>query len=161
MNTLTAGDVVVRASEAADVAYLAPRLRESDKLELWAAAHETPEKALADGLAASTTCYTITHKGEPVAMFGVTPAPWRPGCGCGWLLATPGLVEVKTRFLRLSRRFITELLQDYEAIFNFVDERNTASIKWLKWCGAAFGPSFIGGAEGLPFKYFEIRRTHV
>lgn len=151
-------DVMVRPATAGDVERMANRLRASDVAELWAANHDKPKKALMDGLACSEPCMAVIYRGAPVAMFGVAPHESGRDFGCIWLLATPELEKIKTTFLKVSRKFIDEMLKVYPVLFNMVDDRNKTSIEWLKWCGADMAPATAYGPDDKAFRYFEFRR---
>lgn len=152
-------NVVVRTTVYHDIEKMKDRLRESDKQEIWASYHHTPEEALMVGFNISSVCLTLLYKGEPVAMFGAAPIPDVDGLGSIWLLGTDELTKVQTTFLRLSKKFIKVLLKDYKTLYNYVDERNEVSQRWLEWCGAKFKGVFTYGIEGRPFRYFEFRRN--
>lgn len=159
MFTYRSRNVVVEKATEADVDYLKTRLRPSDVVEIWAAGRETPEMALAAGLKCSTSCWTVKHKGEAVAMFGVAHGVGVPdGFGCIWLLASDGLLKMRTTFLKLSRRFVDEMLKDYSVLFNMTDNRNEVATKWLRWCGADISAPVDFGPDKRPFRYFEFRR---
>lgn len=152
-------NVAVEKATEADVDYLKTRLRPSDVVEIWAANRETPEMALVAGLKCSTSCWTVKFKGEAVAMFGVARGAGVPdGFGCIWFLASDGLLKMRTTFLKLSRRFVDEMLKDYSVLFNMTDDRNEVAIKWLRWCGADMSAPVDFGPDKRPFRYFEFRR---
>ena len=159
MLTYRSGNVTVDKATESDVDFLKSRLRASDVEEIWAAGRETPEMALMAGLKCSTACWTVKLKGEPVAMFGVARGAGVPdGFGCIWLLASDDLAKMGTTFLKLSRRFIDEMLKDYSVLFNMADDRNATSINWLRWCGADVSAPMDFGPDKRPFRYFEFRR---
>ena len=161
MLTYESKTVAIRPSVAGDVDYLAIRLRDCDVNEIWASNRQTPEAALKEGLECSAPCWTLTNKGNPVAMFGCGPNASAPDMyGCIWLLASDELEAVKTTFLKQSRRFIAEMLKTYPVLFNLVDNRNRVSIEWLKWCGAAMALPAPHGPDARLFRYFEFRRKN-
>lgn len=58
-------------------------------------------------------------------------------------------------FLRRTPEQFSILHRGYPVLFNYVDERNTASIRWLRWAGAKFiqrHPEM--GVENRPFLEF-------
>jgi hypothetical protein len=126
----------VRLSQAEDCVSLAGQLRSADLKEL--EAHGVaPEAALHLGFAASTPCYTIEHEGEPVAMFGVSPLP-ADHTGAVWLLGSDGIKNIRTRFLRESKKWLKEISRDYVLLTNVVHKENEVHIKWLKFLGFTF-----------------------
>jgi hypothetical protein len=140
-----------------DVLYLAPRLRESDVREVRASHGQDPLTALTEAYEVSDQCYVfLGASGRPCAMFGTAPHPSGESASV-WLLGTPEIAKPGNArtFLRLTRQELDRLHGDYPILFNFVDERNTDSIRWLKWAGCRFirrYPQF--GVEQVPFLEF-------
>jgi hypothetical protein len=133
-------------------------MRKADCDEIWASNRHTPREALEAGIRLSFGgCWTLENAGVPVAMFGVAPSQEK-SVGVVWLLATDQLNDVKQTFLRLSKHCIKMMLELFPVMFNFVDDRNTSSIRWLEWCGAEFSSAVAVGPDSLPFKPFIIRR---
>jgi hypothetical protein len=57
---------------------------------------------------------------------------------------------------QLRKSYLVQTLQqNYDVLFNLVDERNTLHIRWIQWCGFTFvnrHPAL--GAEQRPFLEF-------
>lgn len=140
---------------------MAPRLRDSDIEEIWAAGMLLPEQALRSGVACSTHCWTGTVDGEPACMFGVVPASMMSGIGVPWMLGTDLVEEHATAFLRRNKRYVKHMLTAYNHLVNYVDDRNVKAIAWLKWLGFTMSEPQPFGALGLPFRRFEMRTDHV
>ncbi len=151
-------DLCIRTAVPADVERLMGRLRQSDIDEVWACGHRTPGDALLFSMYASILCFTVVYKEIPAAMFGVSPDSLVGTTASVWLLGTNDIDRFKRSFLVLSRRFIAFMQRMYPVLYNWVDARNTASIAWLKWCGAKFDEPTPYGMDGLPFCYFTLRR---
>lgn len=151
-------DVVVRDTVFHDIEQMKDKMRKSDRDEVWASHHHTPEEALSMGFRYSRICLTLLHKGKPVAMFGAAAIPDVEGLGSIWLLGTDELSRCQTAFLKLSKLFVGVLLNDYQTLYNYIDVRNTTTKRWLEWCGANFKDVQTYGIEGRPFQYFEFRR---
>jgi len=147
----------VRSSTKADVAYLKDHLRESDKQEIWASHNKTPEESLKIGLQKSIFCCTVENS-NPIAMFGIVPENILGQEASVWMLATDDLKKIKRRFARNSKVFVHMMLEYYSYLYNFVDDRNKESIKWLKYLGAKFEEPRPYGKEGKPFRFFSFRR---
>ena len=129
----------VRLSLAADCESLAGQLRPADLKELQA--HKvTPEVALRVGYEASTPCYTVEHEGEAIAMFGVSPLTVGvpEGAGAVWLLGSDRIKDIRTRFLRESRKWLEEISKPYDLLANAVHDENELHIRWLKFLGFTF-----------------------
>jgi len=149
--------ITVRESVIEDVEILKMRLRFEDIAEVWASHHHTPEQALQLSFEKSVPCLTIDNNGVPVGMFGITPETLMGSKAIVWLLASDDIDKIKIRFLRNCKIFINLMLNQYPYLYNFVDERNTESIKWLKYLGAKFQGPVTFGVEQMPFR-FRVRR---
>lgn len=147
--------LTVARSVAEDPERLAPYLRQVDRDEVMAAVGIEPLEALRIGYDMSADPQTIVAEdGVPVAMFGVTPIA--PGIGSPWLLGS-GLIEERwVEFVRRSRDEFHRLRADWGLLTNFIDERHTSNIRWLRWLGfhmAERVPHY--GVGRLPFIRFE------
>lgn len=152
-------NIVVRTSVKEDIDGLKDRLRFEDVQEIKASHNHTPEEALYISLSQSMVCLTVENDGLPVAMFGINPESVWKNEAIVWLLSSPEFHKLRIRFLKHSRRFIKVFLEYYPLLYNFVDCRNTPSIKWLKFCGAQFGDKII--LSGVPFQYFKFERKQI
>lgn len=56
----------------------------------------------------------------------------------GWMLLTNAVEDHKIEFLRWSKKIVKTLLEEYPAITNVVDSRNTLHVKYLDFLGASF-----------------------
>lgn len=153
-------ELVVRRANTLDVQVFAPLLRKADELEVDAAAQQTPEEALTDGLKYSDPCYAAFWKGEPLCMFGVVPhnMPEDPErFGAIWLLGTDLIDEMGLGFLRASQQWIEDFSEIYVALGNRVDCRNEAHIKWLNWLGfTLLQPEEFGPYKLLFQEFYKI-----
>lgn len=52
-----------------------------------------------------------------------------------WIMTTPLIEQVKTRFIRLSRSFVELLTAEHGLIWAYVMEKNKPSDRWLRWMG--------------------------
>jgi hypothetical protein len=152
------GDVQIRTAVYADVQQMKNRIRESDRREVEASHGHTPEEALSYSYTTSCFKATVIYKGDPVAMFGVVKDETEASAGSVWMLATNGIYDMKPQFLRLSRRFIALMQEQFTILYNFVDARNAASIEWLTWCGATISESKTYGTARLPFRFFSFSK---
>jgi hypothetical protein len=152
--------VLIRTALAEDLKKMEPYLRSEDAQEVLASHGHTPGQALAYSFSDAELAISVIHRGYPVAIFGITKTP-NPEFATVWFLATCGLTDMWFTFLRLSRGFIGLMLQDYRALYNFVDARNAKSVRWLAWCGAKFDEPKPYGVAGLPFMYFTISKEGI
>jgi hypothetical protein len=134
-------------------------MRQADRDEVFAASKKTPREALEYSLAKSTEAWTVLIDGRPEIMFGVGDINILAGVGAPWLLGTDAVEEHAKVFLRGSITWRNQLLSRYSTLRNFVDARNTASLRWLKWLGfRVLDPVEMGGNQ---FHLFELRSVDV
>jgi hypothetical protein len=88
----------------------------------------------------------------PVALFGVTASEYDDGKGIPWMVATDGLKKIKKFLMEKTPHYIDIMKSMYSLLVNFVDARNTDSIKWLKKVGFTFGDTIM--IDNLPFYRF-------
>lgn len=118
-----------------------------------------PHEALSLSFRKSSMAMTGLVDGRPEVMFGVGDINVLAGVGAVWLLGTDAVERHQMRFLRESKRWHSQLLADYVVLRNFVDERNSVSIRWLTWLGATFSEPV--NLRGHAFRLFEMRRPDV
>jgi len=157
LKTQTPG-LIVKVAEEEDIKPLANFMRGEDVREIWKSHMLSPEAALRVGLEDSTMAFTAHWKEWPVAMFGVVEECDQANMATVWMLGSFQLREIKLGFARTSRLMIEKFHQVYDVLYNYVDIHNTASIDWLKRCGAEFEQAAPYGPFGHPFKKFTLRR---
>ena len=146
-------DEYVRKSIRKDVDYLAPRLRPGDRREIHAATGKRGQEytSLLTGFESSDICCTfITPDKEPAGIFGVCAPTNR--WGRVWMFGTRSVERWPILFLKRTRVWVDLLNIMYPLLYNVVDTRNTAHIKWLKWCG--FGFINTTTHNDVDFKFF-------
>lgn len=127
----------IREATVEDVPGLISDLRQADLCELRAASKYTPEENLLIGISSGYAEVACLPEGTPAAIFGVSHGGV-PDLGVIWMVATNRFMEVQVQFLRECRGHIERLGQDYKALYNFTDARNSVHHRWLKWCGFTF-----------------------
>lgn len=139
------------------IAHIAAHIRDSDREEIWASTMSRPERALASGLYYSDFAQTGMVDGEPVMMWGIVKESLIGNVGVPWMLATKRLDEVAVIFLRRCKAPLREAMNRYDRLFNYVDARNTRTIRWLKWLGFKLAEKPVPyGFSNLPFYKFEM-----
>jgi|TARA_R110002167_G_C12706946_1_gene654977 hypothetical protein len=125
---------IVEATELHCVA-VGLNIRESDKEELAAGSGHKPIPALLDSLYVSDKdmVFAVLYDSKPVAMFGCNKLT--DEIGGAWLLATDGIYSNKRDFIVKSREMMDLFHTRYPYLTNFIDTRNTTSIKWLESMG--------------------------
>lgn len=134
-------------------------MRQADRDEIAAASGKTPAQALAFSLRKSSIARTALVDGVPEVMFGVGDINILAGVGAPWLLGTDAVERHYVAFLRGSVDWRDQLLARYPTLKNFVDARNRASVRWLRWLGFTLSePISVRGHE---FHLFELRSPDV
>ena len=148
----------VRTAVANDAELLAPRLRNADRDEIFAALGKVdPVAWLRQGIALSAPCFAVTDQTALLlALFGANPA--EQGAGKVWLLGAPELLCHRFAIGRVSKQWVGILHTHYSTLWNYVDERNETHLRWLRWCGFEFTHRIEEfGFERRPFYRFEKR----
>lgn len=144
---------------------LARQLREADVNEL-KAVHGGDvfiEDVLIRAARMSEDCSVgISHRtGLPVLVRGVAPAPWDPSVAAIWMVGTDEMHGYARNLLVEGKEYVQHWLKTYNMLFNYVDARNTASIRWLLRLGFTFGDPERYGVEGREFFRFGMRADGV
>lgn len=147
--------VTIRQATVEDALDLAPRLRQADRDEVWASGRKTPERALLVSLGMSSHAWTGLVDGKVVCMWGCGPASMLDRVGVPWMLGSDDLLKHQKAFLRRNREYVDAMLLCYTRLVNWVDARNTVSIRWLRWLGFEIGDAAPHGALKMPFHRFE------
>lgn len=134
-------------------------MRQADRDEVAAASGKTPAEALVYSLRKSSVAYTALVNGVPEVMFGVGDINILAGVGAPWLLGTEAVERHYVAFLRGSVKWRNQLLRRYPVMRNFVDDRNKAAKRWLKWLGFTFSDPVE--MNGHAFRLFELRSADV
>jgi len=147
-----------------DILRMAGRIRKADEDELLAATGRNPMHVLTESWIDGGRRWAAWSGDELVCVFGVALGPVISGVGSGipWLIGTDLMEDVKKEFLKESRWRVDEWVEEFGVLYNFVDVRNTRSIRWLKWLGFKFVEETIAlGPHGMPFLQFYRRKSDV
>lgn len=131
--------------------------RVSDVEEVLAARGYSILRAMYDGLRLSDRSYTVLADGVPLCMIGIAPKSQVYRVGVPWMLSSNKLVHHERAILRYSKDFFYPMAMHYAELENYVDARNEASIRWLRWLGFDFDPAAPYGVAGLPFHRFYMK----
>lgn len=146
-----------------DCLELAPKMRESDKQEIWSAGRFTPTSGLHRSLEISGEhAYTLKLDEEVVGIFGVAPCREQPDIGIVWLMGADNMTTNKKGFYKVSQEYLKKFLEMYKTVFNYVDDRNVSSSKWLESLGfknLGTEPKF--GMDEIPFNLYVKERDNV
>lgn len=120
-----------------------------------------PEEALIESIDLSCEAWAGMVDDEPIAVFGLAPLNIIVGIGSPWMLGSDLIESHSFEFLKLSRPIISHMHTTFPTLFNFVDERNVVSRRWLAWLGFFLHDPIIIGVEGRQFIPFERVRNNV
>lgn len=153
------------APRAAYLEHLAQSLRRQDIDELEAVHGSGCDVAgiLTRAVTISQHCVVgLSHDtGLPMVIFGVAPAAWDKNIGVIWMVGTDELFRHRRNLLVEGRLYVEEYLKTFRVLLNFVDVRNSASIRWLSRLGFTFAPPEPYGVRGLDFYLFTRRADGV
>lgn len=116
--------------------HVAINLRSEDRDEVAAMGSASNEReALGLSVGLSSHGFAILDRvGEPAAVFGAAPHPL-PGVGVVWMLGTEGINREAISIARQTRPYFDVLNEAYPILWNYIDDRNKVSLRWLKWGG--------------------------
>lgn len=135
---------------------LAANLRERDADEIAAASGRDPLVSIQLSVAASVWSRAFYYDGELMCIAGL--ALFHDGrLAAPWALSTSMLDTRPKAFVKHSRSLVRDMLATHPHLYNFVDARNTKSIRWLRSVGFTIHPAIAYGVSGLPFHPFEMR----
>mgnify|MGYP001281726700 FL=1 len=124
-----------RPASADDVYKLYPRIREVDVEEVKVTIGLDIKDGLMVSYLTSDEVFTmVANDGDLVGMFGISKTA-DPLVAVPWMLCTERLPEFTKTFMKLSKQWVIEKNNKNSILMNYVDVRNTTSIKWLKHLG--------------------------
>jgi len=151
----------VRKTVKHDCLVLSKIMREVDKQEIWSAGRFKPIEALLDGYNLSEGhCYTLLLNMDICGIFGVSKI--QKNTGVVWLMGSDTMTKYKKGFYEVSKEYLELFLKEFKTVFNYVDERNTTTSKWLQRLGFKLierEPEF--GEDKIPFNLFLKERSYV
>ena len=156
-------EYTVDKASIGDCLELAPKMRYSDIQEIWSSGRYTPTSGLVESLEVSGEhSYVLKLDGETVGMFGVAPCGKKSDIGIVWLMGADNMTTYKRGFYKVSQKYLKKFLELYKTVFNYVDERNTSSSKWLESLGfknLRREPRF--GVDKVPFNLYVKDKEYV
>jgi hypothetical protein len=148
--------VTVRAIMPGDAEELFKNLRPADRDELMAMSGEV-YFSIKWSIMSSRYSWAFEVDGELACLLGIVEGSLISRFGIPWMLGTTVLDKNVGVLIRHSRKYYEEVKGKYPHLVNFVDARNTKSIRWLKWLGFEFGEARDMGVANVPFYRFELR----
>ena len=124
-----------RPAKENDVYILYPKIREVDVEEVDATIGLNIKDGLMASYQVSDEAFTmVAENGDLLGMFGLTKTH-DPLVSVVWMLCTERLPKYSKTFIKLSKQWVIDQNKKYSILMNYVDARNTTSIKWLKHLG--------------------------
>jgi hypothetical protein len=127
----------VRPAKLEDSLQLAPKIRKGDRQEIMASDGASPLEALVIPFTQKNAkIYSIigTKSEGVIGMFGSSPTKEK-GYGVVWLLSSETLFKHTKQFIKECPKWVNDMSKGYKYVYNFVDERNWKSLKWLQFLG--------------------------
>lgn len=152
-----AADVLIRPTEPGDVAVLYANLREPDLTECMAYGAADIETEIAASVRRSALCWTGLINGEIACIMGVGTVDMLAGVGSPWMLGTPVLDANARVLVRETPAYIARMLIAFPILQNFVHQKNSTSVRWLRRLGFTLHAPAPFGPLGEPFHRFEMR----
>jgi len=135
---------------------LAAAMRPADAAEVWASGMRTPLESLVDGWGVSDFATVACWDGEPLVMFGLVKRDILTGTGTLWMLGADTVRDHKRELLKQTPPVIAEMLTICPRLCNMVHNKNTSSIRWLKWLGFTVEGPVTHGPLGELFHLFHL-----
>ena len=121
---------------ADDAVMLAPRLRQSDLVELAAYDGREPLVALTKSLENAKFALALRDlRGQTVSLLGVNWIWANPRAGSIWFVSDDRLDEFGLVFLEHVRLAFDDLVAGHDVVSNWIHEPNTKTVRWLRWLG--------------------------
>lgn len=137
--------IEIRPARATDVGPVANDARDMDRVEAEMTGF-TLKNGIRFGLAHGDA-WTILLDGQRVMMFGVVDTSVVEGRGRVWAVATNAAEARWRELVRAGEYILSNLLERYMTLENYVHADNAKAIRWLRWSGFELGePEEIKGA---------------
>ena len=134
---------------------LAANIRPADRDEA-EAAEGSLHDALLSAFKRSDHPVALSHNGQLIAVYGVAPLALLSDRGALWLMGTPMMRRYAGRVFHDAKLFIAHAREHYPVLVNYVDARNTESVRWLAALGFVIDPPEPYGVQQLPFHRFHM-----
>lgn len=145
-------------ADAEAFAELCDNLRAPDMRELHAAQRRPCREIIAESLALSPEPMAWWDDYDRlICIFGYVPqGPILTPMASPWMLGTALLERNAGGLIRSTRAYVAAWREQYPLLVNFVDARNTASVRYLKAVGFTLDEPAPFGHAGLPFHRFHM-----
>jgi ribosomal protein S18 acetylase RimI-like enzyme len=125
----------IRRASQEDVALVVSNIRASDVADIQAVSPLPPAEAVLHSFNASQRRLAFLAHGRCVGIGGIQFDDDQ-GNGSIWLIGTPEFDTYMSRgAARHSRAALAMITKNARTLYNFVDETNQATLRWLEWMG--------------------------
>lgn len=146
---------------------LAPLLRPEDVAEVVAAGYANGLEAVEASVREAEIAWAVMvrHDGqeEVAALYGargIGRASMLTGPEVGeiWFLTGRRFPKHPRAMMGVARLAMKLMLRSYPVLFNVIDARYEAAVRWARWLGFTVWPALPYGPQGLPFHLAVIHR---
>lgn len=141
---------------------LVENLRDEEWDELWASHGQPAWDVVPVTLALSDEAFAIYDDDILLGITGVVPYfknHMTNGMGSPWLLTTKEMPKRPRILLPWTKVFLEKWSQEYRCLYNYVDARYKASLRWAKWSGFEVDPvPTLRGPFNMPFHKITFQR---
>lgn len=148
--------VIARQLQDGDLEVFEANLRQPDRDEVIALRGPDVLDALRKAVAVSDRVLVFEYRGKLLALFGVVTTSLIEQAGCPWMLGTTAVDKYPGALMFQGRRYIAEMMAEYRYLENYVDARNSKSIRWLRKLGFKIHEPVPLGLWKLPFHKFDM-----
>ncbi|EMT2447110.1 DUF2833 domain-containing protein [Acinetobacter baumannii] len=153
---MTITNIEIRKPTDRDIRILVENMREADKEELRAYFNDNYEWIVKTSVKYSRDAWAVVVNGKLLFICGVGLTSMIGCVGCPWLLGTDHIANHPKEFFKQSKKILSEMLQDYDKLINYVYTKNNNAIRYLKRLGFIFSEAKPHGANGELFYPFEM-----
>tara|TARA_R110000822_G_scaffold12941_1_gene46516 strand:- start:948 stop:1445 length:498 start_codon:yes stop_codon:yes gene_type:complete len=148
----------VRRTIEEDCGKLSTKVRPEDVQELWSSHRSTPKESLELGMKESGDfCFSLFLNEDIVGIFGVNRVDNKSGVV--WLIGSSDITSSKSGFYKVSKKYLKMFRQEFDFLFNYIDDRNRKTSEWLEKLGFSFIHQELEfGVDKTPFNLFMIER---
>jgi hypothetical protein len=157
-------EALIRPVRDTDAAALAGVMRPEDAAEVLASGGWSPLQGICGSLEISSVKFAVDIDGDLAALGGIADGPrWTllggPSYGVVWLLTGSAVARHPGAFWRASVVVLQRLLELQPVLWNAIDARYVAALRWARRLGAEVQPAIPWGESGLPFHPVVWRRS--
>lgn len=144
-----------------DVAFVARRAREADRVEVYESSRRDVRTALRMSVERSERTMTVTVDGVPAAICGVGRLSLLSTVGVPWMIGTDAVFKHQRELMLHTPAIVRRMMQTHSVLRNMVHDDNKASIRWLRRVGFRMSEPVAAGWRGAMFRVFEMYKDEL